>query len=261
MKCIQQKGIKVTIDGQGADELLAGYRRHMSAYAIEAMKKGQLNLARKLINHDAGVREIMMKKAFAALIPAKEMAKRYLKGHPVWEYLHPDHRAMAMKKTTDYFSTSSKGLTDDLHKEYFGTPLKVLLRVADRSSMHHGIESRMPFADDPALMYYGHALPSELKINKNMGKWILREAMRGITPEPVLNRKDKTGFATPEVHWLQQASEELWKGLPGHSNLLQVARIKDKQKQLMQLAEHQHLHKVWRMLNYLWWERVFEISA
>jgi asparagine synthase (glutamine-hydrolysing) len=95
---------------------------------------------------------------------------------------------------------------DALRELLYGTlvtsSLPMLLRYEDRNSMAHSIESRVPFLT-PALAEYVLALPEEyLVADDGTSKAVFRQAMRGIVPDAVLDRRDKIGFATPERRWL-----------------------------------------------------------
>ncbi len=74
--------------------------------------------------------------------------------------------------------------------------LQWILRTYDHSSMAHGVESRAPFLE-PSLFGYAFALPPRQKIQKGLGKFILRESMRGLVPENILNRSKKIGLNIP----------------------------------------------------------------
>jgi asparagine synthase (glutamine-hydrolysing) len=89
-----------------------------------------------------------------------------------------------------------------LHQYVTGYYLKNLLRWEDRCSMQYSIESRTPFADDIPLIESVFSMPSSFKIRSGWSKSLLREAMKGILPEPVRLRTDKLGFATPQSDWL-----------------------------------------------------------
>jgi asparagine synthase (glutamine-hydrolysing) len=98
-----------------------------------------------------------------------------------------------------------------------------LLKWEDRSSMAFSIEARVPFLDHN-LVSYILALPSEYIVNKGITKWIFRKAMNGITPESILSREDKIGFAVPELTWINDEKFELIDNLKKsqHKTLLEI---------------------------------------
>jgi asparagine synthase (glutamine-hydrolysing) len=82
------------------------------------------------------------------------------------------------------------------------TSLPALLRYEDRNSMAFGIESRVPFLT-PALVEFALALPEQYVVGPDATpKRLLRQALRGLVPDEILDRRDKIGFATPEPAWL-----------------------------------------------------------
>jgi asparagine synthase (glutamine-hydrolysing) len=79
-------------------------------------------------------------------------------------------------------------------------PELLLMRV-DKLSMAHSIEARAPFLDYQ-LATYGLSLPRDLKIRGNKTKYVLKQALRGILPDEVLDRP-KQGFRVPLPEWLR----------------------------------------------------------
>ena len=93
-----------------------------------------------------------------------------------------------------------KGL---LHQQLTLTSLPSLLRYEDTDSMAHSIESRVPFLTLPIVQFV-LSLPEEYIISPDgTTKSVFREAMRGIVPQAILDRRDKIGFATPEQSWMR----------------------------------------------------------
>ena len=88
---------------------------------------------------------------------------------------------------------------------YFNTcmhGLEELLRYADRNSMAHGREVRLPFLDHE-LVEFIFSLPANFKIRNGWTKWLLRETMKNKLPDEIVWRKDKTGFEPPQEQWIQ----------------------------------------------------------
>jgi asparagine synthase (glutamine-hydrolysing) len=81
--------------------------------------------------------------------------------------------------------------------------LPVLLRYEDKNSMAFSRETRVPFLDH-RLVEFVAELPLNLKLRQGWTKYCLRRGAQGQVPEPILQRKDKLGFATPESEWFRQ---------------------------------------------------------
>jgi asparagine synthase (glutamine-hydrolysing) len=94
--------------------------------------------------------------------------------------------------------------------------LEELLRYADRNSMAHGVEVRLPFLSHE-LVQFIFSLPSQYKMQKGFTKYILREAMKDRLPSSIVYRTDKIGYEPPQQQWMQTA---------GFAELIQNSRTK-----------------------------------
>ena len=86
--------------------------------------------------------------------------------------------------------------------------LPALLHYEDRNSMSNSVESRLPFLDF-RLVEFGFNMPDYFKISNAIGKVVIRDAMRGITPDEILDNKNKKGFVTPQIIWINKNSQEV----------------------------------------------------
>jgi asparagine synthase (glutamine-hydrolysing) len=99
----------------------------------------------------------------------------------------------------------------EISKHYtFYSTLPKYLRWEDRNSMAHSVEARAPFLDH-RLVEFAYNLPDEFLESDGITKRILREAMTGILPEKIKNRKDKKGFITPEELWVKNENPVLFR--------------------------------------------------
>lgn len=98
----------------------------------------------------------------------------------------------------DYYT-----LNGVLHFTTFTHGLEELLRYADRNSMAHGREVRLPFLSHE-LAEFVFSLPAHFKIRNGWTKWILRETMKDILPTDITWRRDKVGFEPPQQQWMEQ---------------------------------------------------------
>ncbi len=89
----------------------------------------------------------------------------------------------------------------------FKTLLPALLQVEDRVSMAHGLESRVPFLDHE-IVEFAATMPADVKFKDGTMKQVLKNAMRPVLPESILERKDKMGFPTPVTEWLKNEAYE-----------------------------------------------------
>ena len=202
----KQKGIKVLLDGQGADETLAGYHKYYKWYWQELFRKRKLISSNELIAaKELGITEKFgWRNRVAALFP--EFATLFLERHYLLNALrHED----LTKDFTQLQSKEAYYITPEIFSLngvlYFNTcmhGLEELLRYADRNSMAHGREVRLPFLDHE-LVEFIFSLPSNFKIRSGWTKWLLRETMKNKLPNEIVWRRDKTGFEPPQEQWIQ----------------------------------------------------------
>lgn len=201
-------GITVLLDGQGADELLAGYHKYYHWYWQELYaqkrlsKSGELKAARTLGVHEP----FGLTNKAAALFPhftASLWQRQRAKKAAAQRGLHPDFVA-ANKAQFAYAMPAQLSLNGALHYNTFTNGLEELLRYADRNSMAHAVEVRLPFLQHN-LIEFLFSLPPHFKIRNGWTKWLLRESMKDLLPEAVVWRRDKVGFEPPQQHWMQDA--------------------------------------------------------
>ena len=191
-------GIKVMLDGQGADETFGGYHAFFKAALAEHLFAFRLGAAR---SHTRAVTHLhntpmfsQFSQAIASLLPP---ALRVL-GRPA-----PIAR---LEHWRDPFDTAPHGwrsvraLSLD---QITHSSLPMLLHFEDRNSMHFGIEARVPFLA-PSLVELALSLDATDKIDAGLTKVALRGALRSIVPDAILDRTDKVAFATPEALWMQR---------------------------------------------------------
>lgn len=201
----KQKGTKVLLDGQGADEILAGYHKYYKWYWQELFRKRKLASSHELASSkELGIIErFTWKNRIAALFPEFAtivLERRYLVNALKHEDLTRDFVQLQSKEAY-YITPEIFSLNGVL---YFNTclhGLEELLRYADRNSMAHSREIRLPFLDHE-LVEFVFSLPANFKIRKGWTKWLLREAMKDKLPPEITWRKDKTGFEPPQQEWL-----------------------------------------------------------
>ena len=204
MRLAHREGIKVLLDGQGADELLAGYLFFQGYRMLELLLHARpieaaAEAAGFMRLHGRRTDPFLAALLFASPKALKNaMARRYLHVPLVPEF----SKRLAPASDVPARMYSRVGLNQALaYRVKFSLPQ--LLREEDRNSMAFSIESRLPFLDY-RLVEYLFSLGPQYKVRRGMTKYVLREAMRGILPEPVRMRMGKLGFPTPIVTWLRE---------------------------------------------------------
>ena len=212
MELIAKNGIKVTLDGQGADELFSGYPNHFftsffhDLIHFESGNLSKMERAGENAQHD--FIRFLAKRAIAEL--PFGLGYKYLKTTKYdFQLLRNDFWNAHQERYYEQRRPSISNLNKVLDHEYAGPQLNYLMRTADRNSMRHSVESRVPFADDHHLAEYVFSLPAAYKLHQGQSKYLLRESMKGKMTEAVRQRWDKKGFATPEYLWFKNKKNEL----------------------------------------------------
>lgn len=183
----KENNVTVLIDGQGADEILAGYTPYYYAYLQSLFKT----------------------RPFISGFRLKEQ-KRFLDFHTP----HSGLKKMGMK-LFNYYELKGRIKPDKdaellnyhLYNSTMCGPLQELLRFADRNAMAHSREVRLPFLFHE-LVEFCFSLPDEYKLKLGWTKYILRSSFEPILPEEICWRKEKVGFEPPQDNWLKDAGSE-----------------------------------------------------
>ncbi len=199
--------VKVLLDGQGADETLGGYTKYIHWYLQELLQQNKFSAftREKKALHANQIPFIWTLKNYAAS-KLTRLSRRILENK---EFSN-------IKGNTDIdndflFQNLFPGsiskphvskLNDILHHDTCGFGLNELLRYADRNSMAHGREVRLPFLSHE-LVEFIFSLPSRHKIHDGWTKWILRKGVEKKLPAEIVWRKDKIGFEPPQKSWME----------------------------------------------------------
>jgi asparagine synthase (glutamine-hydrolysing) len=261
-----QNGVKVVLDGQGADELLAGYDSFINSFLYEQVRN--LNFQKALQNYkifEQSKRTSLSQFASASMshvLPSAlmSMVGRVLRsdsykshgwlGAGVYEHLdnaNPFHQG--------HVGQSVSTLTDDM---LFRSSLPKLLRYEDRNSMAHSIESRVPFCD-PKLVMFLKSLPSEYLIRDGNTKAVMRNAMKDFIPSSVMNRKDKIGFEMSQKEWMSSSTVNIHEILKlGHARLPKI--FADVCEEKIHSVNKSGSPMNWRTVSTAMWATTFEIE-
>ena len=195
-----KNNVVVTLDGQGADESLAGYHYFFGFYFKELLK--QMRLLKLLDESSNYFGKHKLKTGLYFLLPKSTRTNLRVKEHG---YVQKEfYNLYCNSSVISDKLYSSESLSEAL-LDHFEYKLEHLLKWEDRNSMHFSLEARVPFLDY-RLVERTLATQSDLIIKKGMTKNLLREAMNEILPEKIRLRKDKIGFGTPQDEWFRRQS-------------------------------------------------------
>ncbi len=262
----KEKGITVTLDGQGADEMLGGYIGFPGERVRSLLDEGNLGQAWDFLRHWArwpGRSMAMgLKAALAECIngvPHELMRMASgLNKVPEWiDVRVAEDMGLAgrVKRFRSAENANGRRMAAQMINMLTQHGLPGLLRHGDRNSMRFSVESRVPFLTLDQVEY-ALSLPEHYLVSKTgETKHVFRRAMQGIVPDEILLRKDKIGFEPPEKEWLISIAEQAREWL---SEDMQIPFI----RRGALLAEFEDViagrrpfsWQVWRWINFYRWK-------
>lgn len=258
-------GIKVMLDGQGADEVLGGYHHYLAHLLTGSLISGDLPAYLALSRSVQGLYGYSSRQTLQwslnLLLPdwLRQPLRRRL-GHAGLEPDWLDSSRFGIVPADPYqaLTAAAGDSTAASRIDLCHTRLPMLLHWEDRNSMAHGIEARVPFLDH-RLVEFALGLPAEIRLHQGLSKYVLREAMAPLLPDAVNQRRDKLGFEPPEADWLRQLPAAWLRGCietayqRGNGLLRPAMRA---QAEAMIKGEKPYNSLLWRWLNLgLWLER------
>ena len=193
--------VVVTLDGQGADEMLGGYTYFYGSYFKELLRDFKLyTLLKETIAYN---KKNLSKEGFTFfmyyLLPIG--LKKYA-GRKKYGSIQRDFYDVHARNSTISENLYNPDTLHDSFLQHFEYKLEHLLKWDDLNSMSFSIESRVPFLDHN-LVETTLSLPTNHVIRDGVSKYILREAVKDILPKEIYNRFDKRGFETPSDEWFR----------------------------------------------------------
>lgn len=263
----RDEGVIVMLDGQGADEMMAGYHSYLDIVAKSMMRSrdlgGLLRLKRGLRHTGSSVPIAQpILKALARRVPVQvPRGGRSDAGVAGPRWL--DAGWCEGRGVTSYAPSPVEDLRAQLRRDTTSGNLRELLRYEDRNSMRFSLESRVPFLT-PALAEFVSSLPAHYLIDAGgTTKSVFRAAMKGIVPQPILDRRDKIGYATPEKRWLTQlrpwVDDVLTSATPETVPLLNIPAVSNAWGEVLRGSQPYGWH-VWRWLNLIRWAQQNEVT-
>ncbi len=205
--------LTVMLDGQGADELFAGYLPFLGYRIQSLVRSGEslraMTLLRRAILLPNSSRAYWWAHVLWSLIPPgmQKKARIVLDSHTAPRWLDVDwFRRQGVPVLRPGEVEYSGKLKHVLRQGIRAISLPSLLRYEDRNSMAHSIESRVPFLTPPFVEFV-LSLPEDYLVGDDgTTKRVLRLAMKDLVPGTILQRRDKIGFQTPEANWMRELS-------------------------------------------------------
>ena len=197
MRAAAEVGLKVMLDGQGGDEVLAGYRTTHGYRIADLLAGGRLRPAAAEIRAFPEPARALPAAMLTPFLPQR--ARWTLRGRRGRGDLlvHPSLRARTSPPQPPQAGRMPDRLRSQYHLILSQLGLPELLRYEDRNSMAHSLEGRVPFLDHRLVeLLYG--LDARQLYERGTTKILLRRALSDLLPPAVQARRDKLGFVTPE---------------------------------------------------------------
>ncbi|MDF0643548.1 MAG: asparagine synthase (glutamine-hydrolyzing) [Nitrospira sp.] len=266
-----EHGVTVMLDGQGADEQLAGYHAYFAPYLGRFLREGRWTTLWRELRGLKTVHGYPMswgvKQLLDNVLPESIRQRvRLLAGKAGSAASWLDmNRLGAAPQDPFAMAGAAKARTVQLmsRAQIGATSLPMLLHWEDRNSMAHSIEARVPFLDY-RLVEFVLGLPDEYKIAEGVTKRVLREGLRTTLPERVRNRRDKLGFATPEEVWMREDNPDLFRRALHDAVKLSSGIIGSDAGSLFEkIVEGRRSFSflVWRLISFGVWMRTFAVRA
>lgn len=253
---LARRHVTVALSGDGGDELFGGYTRYREVrsggFAVPGLRRAAGFLGRRLPHGTRGRNWILNQGrgeigryastvALPALVEEGGVVRREIAG----ERAELEHVLAGVFEATAGRDFSARMALVDVMSYLPGD----ILTKVDRMSMKVSLEARVPLLDHH-LAEFALSLPTRLKFRNGVGKWIFREAVRGLVPSSVLD-KPKQGFGVPIVHWLRGPLRHRLDALRGDRS--QVYQWCDPKATHRIMEEHQegrrdHSYQLWRLL-------------
>jgi len=271
--------VKVVLTGEGSDESLAGYGRYRKTILNLALgnryrgltTEGLRKLVRSQLERAPGGPRLRQKlqRTFLAVNP--DIESIYFDNFAVFSRVMQSDLLSAETKektgplnpyagvTSVLEQTDATSLLDKLLYADTKTYLQELLMKQDQMSMAASIESRVPFLDHK-LIEYTARMPERMKLRGSTTKYVLRESMKGILPEPILSRS-KMGFPVPVGSWFRGAYTSIVDEYVTSERALSRGIFNaDYVHNLVkrhQLGGEDHSERLWSLVNFEIWQRQF----
>ncbi len=263
MQAARRGGVTVLLDGQGGDELLAGYTTYLFFYLNDLLASGRVVEWARLLREVSTIHHIdplhALGRAAQDVIPRGVFgwaSRRFGAARDV--VMGPALRAASEEAVAPPPARFADRLTQQQFADITHF-LPSLLRYEDRNSMAHSIEARLPFLDY-RLVEFAFSLPAEAKLRHGETKAVLRDALRDVVPAEILARRDKVGYDTPVDLWFRrrfrgEVEAVLLAPRTRDRGLFDDAALRQRLDQFF--AGRPMPHQVWRWVMLEMWCRTF----
>ena len=265
-----RQGVKVVLDGQGADEVIAGYHGFLGPHLTGLLRSFKwlqllrdIQATKALHDYDAW---FILKRMSNTFLP--ESLRQLLRKRAGKSSIHTDWINMERLQATPLDPFTAHGAKTSTVQglslaQLQSTNLPMLLHWEDRNSMAHSVESRLPFLDY-RLVEFVIGLPDDWKLSEGVTKRVLREAMKGSLPESIRQRHNKMGFVTPEERWMTGEASESFRALLNQAIDKSSGIIREdirEKFERMRTGKEPYSSVIWKVISFGQWMEAFRIRT
>ncbi len=271
MRLAKEHRVPVILDGQGADEMMAGYHTYLNVYLSHLLYEKRWRTYWREFNAIRRITNNPVFSVYSFLIPLynalptdmrTQMLNNFVKKR-ILKIQDPGllNRSFLAKRSGEDRTKIESNLQTALLKSETEYGLIEQLRYDDKISMAFSLETRVPYVDY-RLVEFVFSLPACYKIHDGWTKYLLRAGTKGLLPEAIRWRKDKLGFPTPERAWLRGNKKKVQE-IFGNKNFRASDYLNQKQilhnlDSLLGGESSDGLSAIWKPLNLeLWLQRMF----
>jgi len=264
-----QNGVKVMLDGQGADEQLAGYHGFFAPRFAGLLRAGRLlqlwkeiQQVKKLHGHSELRALIYMANMLLPAFVRQPLRTITGRTHAVPSWLNINALGATPQDPFVELGHYTHSIQAMSRAQLTATGLQMLLHWEDRDSMAHSIESRVPFLDY-RLVEFVLGLPDDFKLADGLTKRVLRTGMSGVLPDQIRDRVDKLGFVTPEEVWVREQASDVFRYKLCRSVDISQGILRRKSLVMLEdmiAGKRPFSFLPWRLINFGEWMETFSVS-
>jgi len=275
--CQELRGsVKVILQGDGGDEIFAGYRRY-NVLDFERSWHWASRLGGSLLNLLPESATVNRYKRFMQAMAHRDPAMRIALLLTEETQIEPPTRVLSENAYQRINAFDPLARYREFHQQFAHLPPvqrmlyidcgillpDIFLEKVDKSTMAHGIEARVPMLDT-ALTRYIMSLPPGYKVRRGQKKWLLRQAVRGIVPDSILDGP-KTGFGVPYEWWLREPLADYMKSVLFDKTIMEWGLF-DRRKLKACIQDHLSQRRnngflLYKLLNLSLWYRFYVAEA
>jgi asparagine synthase (glutamine-hydrolysing) len=252
MRAAQRAGLKVMLDGQGADELLCGYERYVPLWARDfARSHGLVAAGREFVRAARGTRPgVKGMLALAAYFWIAPLRRRSIANRIA--FMRNDYADCVFAQIRA-MAHAYGSLTEARSEDILRYSLPALLRCEDRNSMAHSVEARVPYVDREVASCALRLAPTML-LHDGYSKYPLRLVAAQILPTQIAWRKSKLAFEPPVEKWLSAIADRM-------QNTVDKSALIDRMCRKIPRLNTLSPSMQWRLYNVASWQNMFAVGS